>query len=52
MENPSFLADTSYLPAAKVNQLLCRGKKRPATLDVYVEDDTIVDWIRVTIYSQ
>jgi hypothetical protein len=39
------------LPAAKLNQLFCK-KKKPATLDVYVEDDTIVDWVRVTIYSQ
>jgi len=39
------------LPADKLNMLFCKGKKRPSTLDVYVEDDTIVDWVRVTIYS-
>ncbi len=39
------------LPAAKLNALLCKAP-RPGTLDVYVEDDTIVDWVRVTLYSQ
>jgi hypothetical protein len=39
------------LLADKINRLLCKHKG-PRTLDVYVEDDTIVDWIRVTIYSQ
>jgi hypothetical protein len=38
------------LPASKLNALFCkRGAVR--TLDVYVEDDTIVDWVRVTLYS-
>ena len=40
------------LPANMLNQLFCRGRTRPSALDVYVEDDTIVDWVRVTIYSQ
>jgi hypothetical protein len=38
------------LPADKLNRLFC-NERRPPTLDVYVEDDTIVDWVRVTIYS-
>src|ERR1051326_1546564 len=38
------------LPASRLNALLCkRGAGR--TLDVYIEDDTIVDWVRVTLYS-
>ncbi|HXH90960.1 MAG TPA: hypothetical protein VNN25_05225 [Thermoanaerobaculia bacterium] len=39
------------IPADKLNQLFCNVRVRPPTLDVYVEDDTIVDWVRVTIYS-
>lgn len=42
---------TIDLPASNLNQLFCKGKKQP-TLDVYIEDDTIVDWVRLTIYSQ
>jgi hypothetical protein len=38
------------IPADKLNQVFCNGRK-PPTLDVYVEDDTIVDWVRVTVYS-
>lgn len=38
------------LPADKLNALLC-GQGSARTIDVYVEDDTIVDWVRLTLYS-
>jgi hypothetical protein len=38
------------IPPDKLNRLFCNGRK-PPTLDAYVEDDTIVDWVRVTVYS-
>jgi hypothetical protein len=35
------------LPAAALNQVLCGG--HASFLDVYIQDDTIVDWMRLTV---
>ena len=40
---------TVNLPAAALNKVLCSEKGCPLWLDVYVEDDTVVDWIKLTI---
>ncbi|HEV8433211.1 MAG TPA: hypothetical protein VGR95_07350 [Thermoanaerobaculia bacterium] len=41
------------LDPVKLNQLLCKPHQPiHAPLDVYLEDDVIVDWVRLTVYSQ
>jgi hypothetical protein len=40
------------LDPTKLNQLFCKGRQARPPLDVYLEDDVIVDWVRLTIYSQ